>query len=863
MHRSGTSALTRVLGLRGATLPAEPLAAASDNESGFWEPSEIVNIHDEILKSAGSSWDDIATFPSSWFASDDAYTFKGRLRAALNRQFGATPLFVLKDPRLCKLVPLWLSLLAELEITPLFIVAIRNPLEVAASLKKRNSFEDSKSLLLWLQHFLAAELDTRGHRRTFIIYDNLLEDWRSVVTRIGQDLEVIWPRESFAIDAEIERFIAVDLQHHKHADKDIFTRPHVAEWLRTAYAWAVQAAEHLPTRSEDLDKIRNDLNVAERVFMPILADREMSIVNFVADVRRLTKANDARHHLAEEQNVLKTSVSTLMDEVQRLKQEKALQAGEWQHLADKQKALETSISTSKNEVQRLKQEKAYRARERQHLADENHALKDQINNLQNELQREQEALSIIRLHTADVANQLRARDRQIVDIQSDADDRFRHLLTSHIVAEKQIADLHLEKSLLLNSTIWRISTPIRLLANAISPRTRLRTRQALKLLYWIVTPHKTQQRVAFLRWRKETLLTMPASPAAPKIDDPGVVPAMPALEAEPAMPALEAEPAMPALEAEPAMPALEAEPAIIDEPDDVRALRELPVNTASALLTRTSGESLHRVCVGIVAYKAPVEDIQRVIVSARVALARCGHNVGGEIRILSNGDMLSSSDLPDDIVFATSDNRGFGSGHNLCMQAAFDSGTSVYIAANPDGSFHPNCIQSLLAMHEAQNGRSLIEARQFPEEHPKVYDPADLSTPWVSGACLLIPKLIWEQTGGFDTNIFLYCEDVDLSWTCRTLGFTTHLCPSALFWHDLSNRTHERSRWREMLVSGRYLAYKWGDLAFKEWTESRLLDEGFAWHRNELPPLDDLPTAPKDTGIPDFRFSFHFAPVRW
>ncbi len=832
MHRSGTSALTRVLGLRGATLPAEPIAAASDNESGFWEPSEIVNIHEEILKSAGSSWDDVAAFPSSWFASDDAPAYKRRLHAALDRQYGAAPLLVLKDPRLCKLVPLWLSLLAELGITPLFIVATRNPLEVAASLKKRNSFQDSKSLLLWLQHFLAAEWSTREHRRTFIAYEDLLEDWRGAVAKIGQDLQVIWPRESFAVDAEIDGFIAADLQHHKHASTEIFTRPHVAEWLRTAFAWAGQAAKGLPAPAEDLDKLRNDLNVAERAFMPILADRDMLVASLGADVRRLT---DASRHLAEEQNVSQTSISALADEVQRLQQEKALEARERQHLADERKVLETSISTLTGQMQRLQQEKALEARERRHLADENHALEGQVNGLQQELQREQEDLSRIRRHAAEVASQLLARDRQVIDVQADADNRLQQLATSHGLAERQIADLRLEKSLLLNSTIWRVSTPLRLLISAASPRTRLRMRRILKLLYWVVTPHKTRQRIAFLRWRKESLAAVPGSPAAPAMDEPGVVPTMRDSSAE----------------------------LTISEPDDVKALRELPVNTASALLAKTLDGSLHKVCVGMVAYQAPVEEIRRAIASARVALTRCGHDAKGEIRILSNGGMLSPADLPDDVAFETSGNRGFGSGHNHCMQAAFNSGASVYIAANPDGSFHPDCIQNLLAMHEARNEKSLIEARQFPDEHPKVYDPADLSTPWVSGACLLIPKSIWEKTGGFDANIFLYCEDVDLSWTCRALGFTTHICPSALFWHDLSNRAHERSRWREMLVSGRYLGYKWGDLAFKEWAESRLLDEGFALHRDELPPLDDLPTAPKDTGIPDFRFSFHFAPVRW
>src|SRR5580692_5095072 len=153
MHRSGTSALTRLLALRGATLPEDMIRPGVDNEIGFWEPRQIVAIHDEILQSAGSSWDDVAALPHAWFSSDVASRFRQRLGVALDRTFGDAPLFALKDPRLCLLLPLWLSLLDERGIAPLPVISVRNPLEVAASLGRRDSFSESKSLLLWLKYF--------------------------------------------------------------------------------------------------------------------------------------------------------------------------------------------------------------------------------------------------------------------------------------------------------------------------------------------------------------------------------------------------------------------------------------------------------------------------------------------------------------------------------------------------------------------------------------------------------------------------------------------------------------------------------------------------------------------------------------
>ena len=66
MHRSGTSALTRTLGLVGCELPQQVRRPAQDNAHGFWESVPVKNLNAQILASAGSSWDDWQAFNSAW-----------------------------------------------------------------------------------------------------------------------------------------------------------------------------------------------------------------------------------------------------------------------------------------------------------------------------------------------------------------------------------------------------------------------------------------------------------------------------------------------------------------------------------------------------------------------------------------------------------------------------------------------------------------------------------------------------------------------------------------------------------------------------------------------------------------------------
>lgn len=75
------------------------------------------------------------------------------------------------------------------------------------------------------------------------------------------------------------------------------------------------------------------------------------------------------------------------------------------------------------------------------------------------------------------------------------------------------------------------------------------------------------------------------------------------------------------------------------------------------------------------------------------------------------------------------------------------------------------------------------ELRQFPYEHPKMYNPLTRETSWCSGAAFAIRREVFEQVSGFDEKIFMYAEDVDLSWRIRSFGYKLRYTPQARIMH--------------------------------------------------------------------------------
>lgn len=212
MHRSGTSALTRVLSLLGATLPEVLIPGRQDKgDADYWEGRRIVDLNQKILREGGSWW-------AGWQSVDtDALPDRDDLvdeaREIIRTEFKGADLIAIKDPRVSRLIPLWVEALADEGYRTVHVLALRHPDRVAASLQRRDSLSEEATGLGWLAHLLDAEWATRPHPRVVVSLDNLVADWRGEVDRMSRALGIRWPREVEAVAGEIDDFVDAGLAH--------------------------------------------------------------------------------------------------------------------------------------------------------------------------------------------------------------------------------------------------------------------------------------------------------------------------------------------------------------------------------------------------------------------------------------------------------------------------------------------------------------------------------------------------------------------------------------------------------------------------------------------------------------------------
>jgi hypothetical protein len=197
--------------------------AAIGNELGHWEPAEVVAMNDRALLSAKGDVNSVFPVSQGWLRSQSAREFVTEVESFIARLGDAPQTWFIKDPRISLLAGLWSEGVQRAGASPRFVIAFRNPWEVAASLTKRqlHHFPDEvwpveRGLALWLNYMLAIERKTRGLPRSFVNYEDFLSDWSGELARVHRQLGLAPPEIGEDAKREIEAFVRPDERHARH-----------------------------------------------------------------------------------------------------------------------------------------------------------------------------------------------------------------------------------------------------------------------------------------------------------------------------------------------------------------------------------------------------------------------------------------------------------------------------------------------------------------------------------------------------------------------------------------------------------------------------------------------------------------------
>jgi hypothetical protein len=182
MHRSGTSALTRALGLMGVSLgPAEGL-------DHHWEQERLWRFDNDLLRAVGGEWDTPPRLAPGWTTLDAVRALEPHARSIVE-ELSAAPPWVIKDPRLCLTLPFWHE---RVGLEPMVIFIHRNPVEIVASLQRRNPEKrlyGSRVLALWERYNCDALANARPFRTLYLSYNALVDDPVAACERVRAALE--------------------------------------------------------------------------------------------------------------------------------------------------------------------------------------------------------------------------------------------------------------------------------------------------------------------------------------------------------------------------------------------------------------------------------------------------------------------------------------------------------------------------------------------------------------------------------------------------------------------------------------------------------------------------------------------------
>lgn len=213
MHRSGTSATAGFFSFLDYFPGLQLLSSNEFNPKGYFESTPVVLENDRLLRCFGlSGWNDVRPLVFD-VENNSVSKTKDSAVNVFQSEYRNQKRKILKDPRICRLLPVWKAIFSDLGEKTQYVVTLRNPADVVASLSRRDGMHPNQSALLYAIYLMDAERHSRGEVRALVRYDELLNNTQHVLGELDGHLGTAFSATEPEVLAKACAFLDPKLDH--------------------------------------------------------------------------------------------------------------------------------------------------------------------------------------------------------------------------------------------------------------------------------------------------------------------------------------------------------------------------------------------------------------------------------------------------------------------------------------------------------------------------------------------------------------------------------------------------------------------------------------------------------------------------
>jgi GT2 family glycosyltransferase len=178
--------------------------------------------------------------------------------------------------------------------------------------------------------------------------------------------------------------------------------------------------------------------------------------------------------------------------------------------------------------------------------------------------------------------------------------------------------------------------------------------------------------------------------------------------------------------------------------------------------------------------------------------------------------MLLKEKYPQIVLIQSPENTGFAGGNNQGIDYAINHAYPYVLILNNDTFVATDLLEILVSEIEKDSVTAAVQPKiYYHHNRDKIWNGGSFYQPltgitythtqthntqkpcqvdWVTGCAFLAKTSVLKETGLFAANLFMYYEDVDLSFRMVEAGYTLRYCPSAIVYHiaGASGKTEEK-----------------------------------------------------------------------